>query len=171
LVYASGCCSYGRTAACSAFMMHFNDSDGRAYPSLETITKLCGLARRTVRDMIDLLLADDNIRIVEKRGEPGRGHPTIVRDSGQAAARRRRRGAQARRLARRSPEAQRRQIGNHCRLRQTSNRWKFALGRGSGRRCRRVRRVRARHFRYRNRRTKGFSLRRFRHRAPLPVTT
>jgi hypothetical protein len=57
-------------------MMHFNDSDGRAYPSLETITKLCGLARRTVRDMIDLLLADDNIRIVEK-GEPGRGHPTI----------------------------------------------------------------------------------------------
>jgi hypothetical protein len=59
-----------------AIAMHFNDSDGRAYPSLETIAKLCGLARRTVRDMVDLLLTDDNIRIVE-RGEPGRGHPTI----------------------------------------------------------------------------------------------
>jgi hypothetical protein len=55
--------------------MHFNDSDGRAYPSPETITKLCGLARRTVRDTVDLLLADDNIKVAEK-GEPGRGHPT-----------------------------------------------------------------------------------------------
>jgi hypothetical protein len=60
----------------SAFMMHFNDSDGKAYSSLETITKLCGLARRTVRDTVELLLADDNIRIVDK-GEAGRGHPTI----------------------------------------------------------------------------------------------
>jgi hypothetical protein len=59
----------------SAFMMHFNDSDGTAYPSLETIAALCGLARRTIRDMVDLHLADDNIRIVEK-GEQGRRHPT-----------------------------------------------------------------------------------------------
>jgi Helix-turn-helix domain len=59
----------------SAFMMHFNDSDGTAYPSLETIAALCGLARRTIRDMVDLHLADDNIRIVEK-GKQGRRHPT-----------------------------------------------------------------------------------------------
>ncbi len=58
-----------------AFALHFSDSDGKAFPSLATIATLCGLARRTIRGMVELLLADDNIRIVEK-GEPGRGHPT-----------------------------------------------------------------------------------------------
>jgi hypothetical protein len=65
-------------AVASAFMMHFNDSDGTAFPSLETIATRCGLARRTIRDMIDLHLADDNIRIIGK-GEQGRGHPTSTR--------------------------------------------------------------------------------------------
>jgi hypothetical protein len=62
-------------AVAHAFALHFSDSDGKAYPSLETIATLCGLARRTIRDNVGLLLADDNIKIAEK-GEPGRGHPT-----------------------------------------------------------------------------------------------
>jgi Helix-turn-helix domain len=62
-------------AVAHAFALHFSDSDGKAYPSLETIATLCGLARRTIRDIVELLLADENIRIADK-GEPGRGHPT-----------------------------------------------------------------------------------------------
>jgi hypothetical protein len=75
-------------AVASAFMMHFNDSNGTAFPSLTTLAALCGISKSMVVKVIDLHLADGNIRVVD-----------------QAAARRRGRGAQARRLARRSPQA------------------------------------------------------------------
>jgi hypothetical protein len=63
------------TAIALTFVMHFNDSDGKAYPSLETLATLTGIAKRTAREMIELHLADGNIRIVEK-GLQGRGHST-----------------------------------------------------------------------------------------------
>jgi hypothetical protein len=63
------------TAIALTFVMHFNDSDGKAYPSLETLATLTGIAKRTAREMIELHLADGNIKIIEK-GLPGRGHST-----------------------------------------------------------------------------------------------
>jgi hypothetical protein len=62
-------------AVASAFMMYFNDSDGKAYPSLETLAALSGKGKSTVGRMIELHLADGNIRIVDQ-GMPGRGHST-----------------------------------------------------------------------------------------------
>jgi hypothetical protein len=63
------------TVIALTFMEHFNDSDGKAYPSQETLAKLSGIGKSTVGRMIELHLADGNIRIVEQ-GTPGRGHPT-----------------------------------------------------------------------------------------------
>jgi hypothetical protein len=57
------------------FVMHFNDSDGLADPSLETLATLSGKGKSTVGRMIELLLADGNIRIADQ-GMPGRGHST-----------------------------------------------------------------------------------------------
>ena len=57
------------------FVMHFSDSDGKAFPSLETLATLSGKGKSTVGRMIELHLADGNIRVVE-RGTPGRGHST-----------------------------------------------------------------------------------------------
>ena len=59
----------------SAFMMHFDDSDGTAYPSLATLAALCGISKSMAVKVIGLLLADGNIRIVDQ-GKPGRGHST-----------------------------------------------------------------------------------------------
>jgi Helix-turn-helix domain len=63
------------TVVALTFMEHFNDSDGKAYPSQETLAKLSGIGKSTVGRMIKLHLADGNIRVVEQ-GTPGRGHPT-----------------------------------------------------------------------------------------------
>jgi hypothetical protein len=63
------------TAIALTFLMHFNDSDGKAYPSLETLATLTGIAKRTAREMVELHLADGNIRVVEQ-GTQGRGHST-----------------------------------------------------------------------------------------------
>jgi hypothetical protein len=57
------------------FVMHFNDSDGKAYPSLDTLATLTGISKSTAREMVELHLADGNIRIAEK-GKQGRGHST-----------------------------------------------------------------------------------------------
>jgi hypothetical protein len=62
-------------AVASAFMMHFNDSNGTAFPSLTTLAALCGISKSMVVKVIDLHLADGNIRVVDQ-GTPGRGHST-----------------------------------------------------------------------------------------------
>ena len=62
-------------AIAQAFLMHFNDSDGKGHPSLDTLAALCGISKSTAREMAGLHLADGNIRIAEK-GKQGRGHST-----------------------------------------------------------------------------------------------
>jgi hypothetical protein len=63
------------TVIASTLMMHFNDTDGKAYPSLDTLATLTGISKSTAREMVELHLADGNIRIAEK-GKQGRGHST-----------------------------------------------------------------------------------------------
>ena len=63
------------TVIASTIMMHFNDSDGKAHPSLDTLATLTGISKSTAREMVELHLADGNIRIAEK-GKQGRGHST-----------------------------------------------------------------------------------------------
>ena len=62
-------------AIAQAFLMHFNDSDGKGHPSLDTLAALCGISKSTAREMAGLHLADGNIRVAEK-GKQGRGHST-----------------------------------------------------------------------------------------------
>jgi hypothetical protein len=63
------------TAIALTFMEHFNDSDGKAYPSLDTLATLTGISKSMAWKVINLHLADGNIRIVDQ-GKPGRGHST-----------------------------------------------------------------------------------------------
>lgn len=63
------------TVLAATLMMHFNDSDGKAYPSLDTLATLTGISKSTAREMVELHLANGNIRIAEK-GKQGRGHST-----------------------------------------------------------------------------------------------